>query len=95
MVTKMEITATAIGIYTLTCTSTGSPPTTVTWIRNQATLSAEGKYTFSQIVINRRFSTYDNVLTIKGDDVDAMGNYICKISNSLYETFAEKTIDGM
>ena len=90
-ITKMELNVIAVGIYTLTCTSTGSPPTTVTWMRNEVTLSAKEKYTSSQILINRQSSTYDNVLTIKGD---AMGNYTCKISNSRHETLAEKTING-
>ena len=101
-VTKMELSVIDDGIYTITCTSTGSPPTTVTWMRNQVTLitseSDQGKYTSSQIVVDRRLSTYDNILTIKGDDFDALGNYTCNISNSIRETFAKKnidTIDGM
>ena len=55
-------------------------------------MSAEEKYTSSQIVINRQSSTYDNVLTVKED---AMGNYTCKISNHFYETVAKKTINGI
>ena len=94
----MEYSASDDGTYILTCTSMGSPPTTVSWTRNQinlATSGSEGKYTFSKKVIDKPSTTYDNVLTIKGIYEDAVGDYKCTITNSIGEATAEKTVNGM
>ena len=96
-ISKMEYSAVGGGTYSITCTTTGSPPTTVAWMRNGAELTTSeggGRYTSSQTVIDRPSSTFDNVLTIKGSYGDAVGDYSCNISNSLGETSAEKTING-
>ena len=93
----MEYSASGDGTYTITCSSTGSPPTTVSWIRNKAVLKnleSDGKYVASQKVIDRQSSTYDNILTIKGSYGDAVGDYICNISNSLGGDSVGKTING-
>ena len=94
----MEYAASSDGTYKITCTSTGSPPTFVSWERNQVILTnskSDEKYTFSKTVIDRATSTYDNVLTIKGNFAEAVGDYTCNISNSLGSTTVEKTINGM
>ena len=94
----MEYSASDDRIYILTCTSTGSPPTNVSWTRNQVNLitsESQGKYLSSQKVIDRPSSTYDNVLTIKGSYEDAVGDYSCTITNSIGETAAEKTVNGI
>ena len=94
----MEYSAVGDGTYTITCTTTGSPPTTASWTRNgiELTTSEEkGKYTSSQIVIDRTSSTFDNVLTIKGSYADAVGDYKCNLSNTLGVATANKTINGM
>ena len=96
----MEYSASGDGTYTITCTSTGSPPTTVSWIRNEYILDLkdsedDGKYFASQKVIDRQSSTYDNILTIIGSYGDAVGDYICNISNSLGGDSVGKTIDGI
>lgn len=50
---------------TLTCTSTGSPATTVAWLKDGQPLSIDGStYQLTQAVANRAESTYENVLTI-------------------------------
>ena len=96
-ISKMEYSAVGDGTYTITCTTTGSPPTTASWTRNgiELTTSEKGKYTSSQIVIDRTSSTFDNVLTIKGSYADAVGDYSCDIVNSLGLITANKTITGM
>ena len=95
---KMEYAASGDGTYTITCTSTGSPPTLVSWERNGVILSnsaSDEKYKFSKKVIDRATSTYDNVLTVNGNFADAVGNYTCNITNSLGSTTVGKTINGM
>ena len=95
-VTKMEMKAIALGWYTLTCTSKYSPPTIVTWTRNEVTLNTseiEGVYSSYQRVTNRPFSTYDNVLTVRADN--ATGDYRCDLENRYTKTFEKATIGGM
>ena len=71
---------------TLTCTSTGSPATNVTWTLNDATV--DGITTLS--VTDRQTSTYSNTLTIA-----VPGNYTCHISNALGGDSMDITVDGM
>ncbi len=67
----------------LTCTSTGSPATTVTWMKDGSQLVIDGTtYSMKQTVTGRNTSTYDNVLTIV-DSGNSFGTYICEVSNAL------------
>ena len=91
----MEYNSNGDGTYTITCTTTGAPPTDVVWMRNQHVVTNLDKYIPSQRVIDRASSTYDNVLTIKGSYEDAVGDYSCNISNYLSNTSTHKTIDGI
>ena len=69
---------------TLTCTSTGSPATTVTWLREGTVLTIdETVYTATQDVTDRRASTYENVLTIAAVDDTTVGTYSCSVENTL------------
>ncbi len=68
--------------FTLICTSTTSPATTVVWTKDGTTLSFEGSpYQHSQVVTNRRSSTYDNILTSNGDPSNAVGRFTCSVRN--------------
>jgi len=60
-------------VFTLTCTSTGGPATTVSWTRGNSTLSAT-----SQIVTNSVTGTYKNTLRVAMREV---GTYVCNVSN--------------
>ena len=66
---------------TLTCISAGSPATNVTWIRDGQSLSLNGRtYQLTQVVTNRRMSTYENVLiinTARSNNIEH--TYNCKI----------------
>ena len=67
----------------LTCTSTGSPATTVTWTKGGATLTVDGTtYSMTQTVTDRRTSTYENVLTFPTTG-DITGTYGCQVGNAL------------
>ena len=68
---------------TLTCTSTGSPATTVTWTKDGDTLTVDGTtYSMTQIVTDRGSSTYENVLTLPATG-DISGTYVCQVENAL------------
>ena len=70
---------------TLTCVSTGSPPTVVEWMKNGQPLTIDGSlYSLSQTVTDRAASTYDNTLTVSERAPGGVaGNYTCTVSNSL------------
>ena len=68
---------------TLTCTSTDSPATTVTWTRDGDTLTVDGiAYSMTQTVTDRSASTYENVLTLPATG-DISGMYRCQLANAL------------
>ena len=52
-------------MFQFICTSTSSPPTTVQWTINGSQVIGDN-YAFSQIVIDRPTSTYNNTLTVIG-----------------------------
>ena len=69
------------GTTDLTCFSTGSPATNVTWTRNRQPLTIDGsRYQLTPTVTNRSLSTYENVLTIS--DIDRC-SYTCTVTNAL------------
>ena len=79
---------------TVTCISTDSPATTVTFMRGSTTVGPlrDGEsvsvggvtYELAQKVINRRESTYENVLTIIDDPADLVDDtFTCTVANSL------------
>ena len=71
--------------HTLTCKSTGSPATTVSWMKDGQSLSTDGStYQLTQTVTDRASSTYSNVLTVsERAPTDVAGTYTCTISNDL------------
>ena len=91
---------------TITCISTDSPATTVTFMRGSTTVGPlrDGEsvvvggvtYQLAQRVTNRRESTYENVLTIN----DALANLVddtftCTVANILgMDTSQPNTISG-
>ena len=71
---------------TLTCVSTGSPATTVTWMKDGQSLITDGSshYLLSQTITDRRSSTYSNVLTVRdGVPGGVTGTYNCTVCNDL------------
>ena len=79
---------------TLTCTSTGSPATTVTWMKDGSPLVIDGTtYSMQLTVIGRSTSTYDNVLTISTTD-SVVGVYTCTVENALGMDSTEIEVTG-
>jgi len=70
--------------FTLTCTSTGGPATTVSWTRNANMLSGT-----SQIVTNTETGTYTNTLRVAMREV---GVYTCAVSNSRFRSPATRSL---
>ena len=69
---------------TLTCKSTGSPATTVSWMKDGLLLTTNGStgYTLTQTVTNRSSSTYSNVLTVSETATNGVtGTYTCTVAN--------------
>ena len=67
------------------CTSTGSPATNVTWMRDGQPLTIDGTtYKLIQTVTNRTASTYENILTVNDQLSNVTGrNYTCTVTNAL------------
>ena len=78
---------------TLTCTSTGSPATTVSWTRNGQPVTIDGNtYQLTQTVTDRAASTYDNVFTINQPLARILGStFTCTVTN----IFGSVTSDGV
>ena len=74
---------------TLTCTSTGGPPTTVTWRKN-GVLVNDSLYHQSQRVVNTESATYENVL-FNDDVANFVGMFTCEVSN--VRGVAEETVE--
>ena len=70
-------------VFTLTCTSTSSPPTSLQWRRNGNEVSNEvsngDTYSAWQVLVNGLNSSYDSVLRVVGSQT---GQYQCEVSNT-------------
>ena len=73
------------GNRTLTCVSTDSPATIVTWKKDGRPLTTDGSshYTLSQSITSRTSSTYSNVLTVSESTPGVAGTYSCNVTNDL------------
>ena len=79
-------------LSTLTCTSTGSPPTNVIWMKDGETLITNGTtYSLTQTLVDRVTSTYNNTLTIEARFADIIGEYSCKVGNSIGTSNVQET----
>ena len=65
---------------TLTCISTGGPPTIVTWKMNGLLVNASAPYEQSQRLLDAESATYENVL-YSYDVANFVGSFTCEISN--------------
>ena len=65
-------------VFTLTCTSTGGPATTVSWGRDGTMLSDYSTYSITSQVTDAVTATYTHTLTVTGRLV---GEYQCSVSN--------------
>ena len=62
----------------LNCTTTGLPPTTVTWSKDGMEMSIVDNYVFSQRVIDVNSTVYESIMIIGGKSVcEIQGLYQC------------------
>ena len=68
---------------TLTCTSTGGPPTTVTWKKDGIMITLNATHQQTKNVVDAVAGTYQTVLTIDPslDQSDIVGTYNCTVRN--------------
>ena len=67
--------------FTLTCTSTGGPATSVTWTRDGVIVVYDSTHVLTQTVVDAgRNARYNNTLTVTGVEG---GSYRCTVSNVL------------
>ena len=64
--------------FTLTCTSTGGPATTVSWTVNNHTVTEDSAHNITSQITNTTTATYTHTLTVTGRLV---GEYECRVSN--------------
>ena len=62
------------------CTSTESPATTVTWLKDGTAIQNDVHHALEQHLMDRRLSIYDNLLIIPIPTI-LSGTYRCNISN--------------
>ena len=93
-IASLERTAEISSVFTLSCVSTQSPATTVTWSRDGVSLSSDSTYRMAQILVNRAAATYHNQLSIDTGPYGTTGNYSCSVSNFLGSDSANIAING-
>ena len=79
--------------FTLTCTSTGGPATTVTWTVNNHTVTEDRNHHItSQILIYPEKATYNHTLAVTGR---LLGEYECIVSNTKSSASRSLNVVGM
>ena len=77
----------------LTCTSTGSVATTVTWMKDGSLVVIDGTvFILTQTVTDRAASTYNNVLLVNRTNTDVQGTYVCTVSNEIGSDSADVNV---
>ena len=85
-----ELNAT-IPTFTLTCTSTGGPATTVTWTVNNHTVTEDENHHITSQVTEAVNATYNHTLTVTGR---LEGRYECIVSNYKSSATGNLTVVG-
>ena len=82
-ISSLELTGDFQPIFTIKCTSTGSPATTVTWTKDDTPLANSETVHMSQILTDATAGAYDNLLSIDASPTAVTGLYSCAVENSL------------
>ena len=70
-------------VFSLNCTSTGSPPTNLTWTKDGEVITGGDNYEVIQILRSGVTATYSNILKIHLPLSSIIGAYTCMIDNSV------------
>lgn len=79
---------------TITCTSTGGPATTVSWSKDDTSITEGQLYRQSKMITDRSISTFENRLSILDKSSDVAGNYSCIVTNSRGSTQRSQYLEG-
>ena len=88
-ITSLEEVSAAV--FTLNCSSSGSPPTNVTWIKDGETVALNETFTTIQYLRDGTTARYDSILMISLQPSEVIGVYVCSVDNSVSAT-AEQTL---
>ena len=69
--------------FTLNCTSTGSPASTVMWTKDGTLLQISHSYQTTQIMADGDSATYYNLLTVFSEPEYLLGTYGCSVLNTV------------
>ena len=78
--------------FTLTCTSTGGPATTVSWTVNNCTVTEDSAHNITSLITNTTTATYSHILAVTGRLV---GDYECNVSNNWTSDRKKLVVVGM
>ena len=81
---------------TLTCTSTGGPPISVTWRRNGIVITPNATYQQTKTLVDSVNGTYQTVLTIDPSlqFSRVVGTYSCTVENDRGESSETVVVPG-
>ena len=81
---------------TLTCTSSGGPPVSVTWRRDGVVITLSATYQQTKSLVDSVTSTYQTVLTIDQslEQMNITGTYSCTVENARGESSETVIIPG-
>ena len=81
---------------TLTCTSTGGPPVSVTWRRDGVVITLNATYQQTKSLVDSVTSTYQTVLTIDPSlhYSRVVGTYNCAVENDRGESSETVVVPG-
>ena len=79
-------------IFTLSCITSGSPPTTVIWVKDGSTLVNDRTFQITQRLQDGTTSTYESILMVDGGPNAVTGTYTCTVNNDLSSATTETII---
>ena len=94
IITSLDINSDSRSPFTLNCTSSGSPATTVTWTKDGVVLRASGTYQMTQVLQDGVTATYSNLLVVRAGPYAVIGDYSCEVSNSIGSDRRNATFRG-
>ena len=80
--------------FTITCTSTRSPATSVVWSKDGIVLTPSTVYHFNDMLADRRSATYIHTLQIETGPYNIVGSYRCSVENLAGSNANNITIEG-
>lgn len=86
----------SVAVFSVNCSSSGSPPTNVTWMKNGEIVTFLDNFTTNQYLRDGVMAVYDNILTSSLlQPSQVIGTYTCSIDNLVSPpTEATLTIQG-